>query len=51
MKIYFADTLSLEKLGYTKKLPIAYCLESYFAILERKKDIREWEIMKRRRGK
>jgi hypothetical protein len=50
VKIFFADTLSLEKLKYTSHLPIENCLESYFAICERKTDIRKWYI-NRQKGK
>ena len=38
MKIYLADTIQSKYLGYIYILPVRFCLESYFAIITKKKE-------------
>jgi len=47
MKIYLADTIQREGLSYNEKFKILNHLESYFAIMKNKIDIKEWSIVKK----
>ena len=44
MKIYLADTIQRDSLGYNVKFLIQNHLESYFAIIRKKERIDLWNI-------
>jgi len=46
MKIYLADTIQRDYLGHIKKLGGSWHLESYFAIIKNKTDIKKLSIFK-----
>ena len=48
MKIYLADTIQRDNLGYNIKFPVKNHLESYFAIERKKERIELWSIFERR---
>lgn len=46
MKIYLADTIQRDYLGHIEKMGGDNHLESYFAIITKNSDIKEWAIFK-----
>lgn len=48
MRIYLADTMQRDYLGHIAKVGGQWHLESYFAILKNKTDIKKWSIFKKK---
>ena len=46
MKIYLADTIQRDYLGHIIKVGGQWHLESYFAIITKKSDIKKWSFFK-----
>ena len=46
MKIYLADTIQRDYLGHIIKVGGRWHLESYFAIITKKSDIKKWSFFK-----
>jgi len=46
MKIYLADTIQRESLNHNITISYSHHLESYYAIIKNKSDIKKWSILK-----